>query len=578
MYVPNDEHLQMPLFGGINSLPEKLRERLKNSWAGTFYYKVFVHIPEEIFAILYSDKPSRPNIPINVLVGLEILKAGFGWSDEEMYDHFCYDVQVRYALGYRVLGEGHFELRTVYNFRQRVTQHMQETGENLFEKAFEQVADEQIAAFGLKTKTLRMDSTAIASNIREMTRLQLLVEVLQRVHRMLSPADKERYAEAFAPFIKGSSGQYLYHLKGETIGEHLQRVGELMRRLVKELAADYGEQPAYQVLERVYREHFTVEETGLRPKEGKELSAGSLQSPDDWEATYREKRGEGHVGYVTNVTETCDPENDLQLIVKVQTESNTTDDAAMLNEALPDLKKRTDVEQMHTDGGYNGPEVDETMRKQGVDHVQSAIRGRKPSEEQLGLDDFDWETNPDGEPQHVACPQGQRAEVTPGRKAHRYRAGFDAAECQECPFLDRCRTEPLKRTPERVLYFSQQDVNVALRRQRSAEARDSGQNLRPAVEATVRSIKHPTGNGKVSVRGKPRVSMAMIGSAFMSNARRIHRYLDAKRAKEAEKRAREQTGRRPELMDSLFAHLWARIRHTLPSLPLHFRLSWACGG
>ena len=152
MYVPNNEHLQMPLFGGINSLPKKLQKRLENSWAGTFYREVFVRIPEELFAVLYSDKPSRPNIPINVLVGLEILKAGFGWSDEEMYDHFCYDVQVRYALGYRVLGEGHFELRTIYNFRQRLTQHMQETGEDLFEIAFEQVADDKIVAFKLKTK------------------------------------------------------------------------------------------------------------------------------------------------------------------------------------------------------------------------------------------------------------------------------------------------------------------------------------------------------------------------------------------------------------------------------------------
>ena len=35
---------------------------------------------------------------VNVLVGFETLKAGFGWSDEEAYDHFCFDVQVRYAL------------------------------------------------------------------------------------------------------------------------------------------------------------------------------------------------------------------------------------------------------------------------------------------------------------------------------------------------------------------------------------------------------------------------------------------------------------------------------------------------
>jgi len=263
-----------------------------------------------------------------------------------------------------------------------------------------------------------------------------------------------------------------------------------------------------------------------------------LQSPDDWEATYRQKRGEDHKGYAVNVTETCNPENELQLIVKVQTEPNNTDDAVMLDEALPGLKERTGVDQMNTDGGYNSPDVDQTMRELGVEQVQSAIRGRESSEEKLGLEDFGWELDADGKPLTATCPSGQQAEVTAGRKEHRYRAAFDAADCKSCSFCDSCPTVLLKRTPERVLRFSQQDVEVALRRQRTADARASGQNLRAAVEATVRSIKHPFGNGKVPVRGQPRVSIVMLGSAAMSNLRRIQRYLvgqeQAKRAKKSD--------------------------------------------
>lgn len=578
MFVPNDQHLQMPMFSSIDYLPEKLQQRLEASWAGTFYREYFVRIDEEPFGVLYSDEPSRPNIPVNVLVGLDTLKSGFGWSDEEMYDHFCYDVQVRYALGYRDLREGHFELRTTYNFRQRVTQHMQDTGENLYDQAFEQVTDEQVTAFELKTDKLRVDSTMIASNIREMTRLQLLVEVLQRVHRMLDEADRQRYAEAFEPYLRGSSGQYIYHLKGEDIAEHLQGIGELMHRLVRELAPRYGEESTYQVLQRVFREHFVVDESALRPKEGQELSASSLQSPDDWEATYRRKRGEDHRGYAANVTETCHPENDFQLIVKVQTEPNNTDDAAMLDEALPGLKERTDVEQMHTDGGYNSPQVDATMREQGVEQVQSAIRGRKPAEEKLGLDDFHWETNADGEPQTVTCPHEQRVAVGPGRKANRYRASFDAPACATCPFYNPCPTQPLKRTPERVLRFSQQEVDLALRRQRSADARAKRQNLRTAVEATVRSVKHPFGNGKLPVRGQPRVSMVVVGSAALSNVRRLHRYLTAHRqAEQAGKTSQHGTGCDQEApAASLLASFLAQLRSSLRLLSI-FRPACAYG-
>jgi hypothetical protein len=561
MFKANDGHLQMPMFSSIDSLPEKIRQRLEDSWAVTFYDQVFVRIDESRFAVLYADEPSRPNKAVNVLVGLEILKSGFGWSDEEMYDHFCYDLQVRRALGFRDLGEGHFRLRTVYNFRQRITEHMQETGENLFEQVFEQVTDEQLAAFELKTNKLRMDSTLIASNIREMRRLQLLVEVLQRVHRMLREEEQQQYAESFAPYLKGSSGQYIYRLKAGDVAGHLQSVGELMARLRDELATRYGDEPAYRVLQRVFQEHFHVDEGALRPKAGEELKASSLQSPDDWEATYRQKRGQEHKGYVANLTETCNPENELQLIVKVQTEPNNTDDAAMLNETLPALKERTDVDEMHTDGGYNSPDVDQTMRELGIVQIQTAIRGRKPSAEKLSLDDFAWELDDDSRPQAVTCPHGQRAEVTPGRKKDRYRAALEAASCEVCPFFDSCPTEPLKRTPERVLRFSQQEVDLALRRQRSAEARASEQNLRSAVEATVRSVKHPFGNGKVPVRGQPRVSMVVLASAAMSNLRRIHRFLAEKSAQEAEKgHQRETKTDTSESGSSLFGSLWRHVQ------------------
>ncbi|MCJ7737766.1 MAG: transposase [Anaerolineae bacterium] len=577
MYRENRQHFQIPMFGTVNSLPDKLQKRLEESWAGDFYREYFVRMDEKPFAVLYSDEPSRPNIPVNVLVGLETLKSGFGWSDAEMYDHYCYDVQVRYALGCHDLSEGHFELRTMYNFRKRVTEHMQETGKNLLEQAFERVADEQVVAFKLKTDKLRMDSTMIASNIRETTRVQLLVEVLQRVHRMLDETDQQRYAKEFEQYLKGSSGQYIYHLKGEDIAGHLQRIGELMRRLVRELACRYSKESTYRVLQRVYQEHFIVDECTLRAKEGQELSASSMQSPDDWEATYRQKRGEKHRGYVVNVTETCNPENDLQLIVKVQTEPNNSDDATMLDEVMPGLKERTDVEEMHTDGGYNSPKVDETMREQRVEQVQSAIRGGKPSEEKLGLEDFNWETDGDGQPQNVTCPHEQCVAVEPGRKQDRYCASFDASDCATCPLCDQCPSYPLKRTCERVLRFSQQEVDLALRRQRSADARASGQNLRAAVEATVRSVKHPFGNGKVPVRGRPRVSMVVIGSAAMSNVRRINRYLAGQEDERAEKRAQKGAGSNQQLPAvSLFASFLIQLWNSLRKLCL-FRLARAYG-
>lgn len=134
----------------------------------------------------YADTPSCPNVPVNLLVAFEFLKAANCWSDEEAYDHFCFDLQTRYAVGVRDWEAGYFDLRTVYYFRQRLARYMQETGENLLEQAFAQVTDEQLRAFSIRTGTRRMDSTQLASNIRQMGRIKLLVTVLQRVYRMLN--------------------------------------------------------------------------------------------------------------------------------------------------------------------------------------------------------------------------------------------------------------------------------------------------------------------------------------------------------------------------------------------------------
>jgi len=128
MFRKNSKHLQIPLTSHVDELPEKLRKGITGSWSGVFYRDFFCRIDETPFEVLYADCPSRPNIPVNVLVGLEFLKAGNGWTDEQLYEQFGYNVQVRYALGYRQLGEGHFELRTLYNFRERLSRYMQETG------------------------------------------------------------------------------------------------------------------------------------------------------------------------------------------------------------------------------------------------------------------------------------------------------------------------------------------------------------------------------------------------------------------------------------------------------------------
>ena len=528
MFKQNPRHVQPYLISNVKDLPEKQRARLEKSWSGVFFREFFSRVDERAFADLYVDFPSRPNAPINELVSLEFLKDGNGWTDEEMYDNYLFDLQTRHALGLDQLGEEHFELRTVYNFRQRLSQSMQETGVNLLDQAFEQVTDEQIAAFHLKAGQQRMDSVLLGSNIRQRGRLQLLVEVMQRVERMLSKADQTRYAEMFAPYLQGHSGHYIYRLKSEEFPTHLQRIGAQMQRLLADLQPSYGQEPVYQVLARVFGEHFQVEEQSVTAKAAHDLSAQSLQSPDDLEATYREKRSQGYQGYSANLTETCEPENPFQLITKTQTAPNCTDDSQLLAEALPNLKERTGLKTLYTDGGFGGPQADPVLQEQKVALVQTAIRGRQPNPDKLHLADLEIKLDAEsGQPVQVICPQGQKFPSHLTHQQKGYVVHFERINCQACNMFvkDHCPAPPGKRDNRHHMCFSLTEDHTSRRRGcRQVQKKEVG-NLRSAVEAMVQCEKQFFLTGKLPVRGRFRVACMVVGSAAVTNVRSIQRYL-----------------------------------------------------
>jgi hypothetical protein len=527
MFKKNKGHLQPPLLSQVSHLPEQQRLRLEQTWAGVFYREVFSRLDESALSCLYSDLPSRPNIPVNVLVGLEFMKAGFGWSDEELYDEFLYNVQVRYALGYHELGEGEFDLRTLYYFRQRLSQYMQKEGVNLLERAFEQITDQQLAKFQLKTGKQRMDSTQIASNIRQHGRLQLLVEVLQRVPRMLNKADQSRYADLLQPFMQGHPGWYVYQMKQAEFPEHIRRVGLVMYQLLTELKSSYAQCKEFQILERVFGEHYRLEKSGVVAKVQRELSACSLQSPDDWDATIRQVGTGLRQGYVANIAETCDPQNPFQLITKVQVAPNSMDDSKFLLQALPNLAQRTDLDTLYTDGGYGSPEVDLSLTDKGITLLQTGIRGRKLHQDRLSFHDFILDVDQSVHPVQVTCPHAQTALVELGSQKKGYVARFTVSICETCPFHQarQCPTRFRKRKQFYGLYFLTWKMMVSMRRRRNQALLETKLNPRAAIEATVRVIKLPFPRGKLPVRGKFRMFYMMIGSAAINNVRHIQRFL-----------------------------------------------------
>ena len=128
MFRENNQNLQFDFLDPFQQMGEKMRQELEASWAGTFYREIFCRIDETPFAVLYSDQPSRPNSAINVLVGSEILKAGFGWSDEELWDQLRFNLQARFALALRYMSVMPVELRRVEFVGPQVGEELAEDG------------------------------------------------------------------------------------------------------------------------------------------------------------------------------------------------------------------------------------------------------------------------------------------------------------------------------------------------------------------------------------------------------------------------------------------------------------------
>jgi hypothetical protein len=281
-----------------------------------------------------------------------------------------------------------------------------------------------------------------------------------------------------------------------------------------------------------------------------------LQSVDDLEASYRTKAQKQYKGYVANITETCDPENELQLITKVQVEPNNVDDTQLLDEALPDLKERTDLDTLYTDGGYGSPEIDDDLRESDVVQIQTAIRGRKPSAEKLHLSDFEIKQTVEGKLTQITCPQGQNVKIQLSNRKKSFVAHFEKDDCQTCPYVSICPAKPGKRDPNWHLRFTQAQANVSQRRRRSKARLKEGQNLRAAVEATVRQVKHPFPASKLPVRGQFRVTCMVIGSAVMSNIKRIQRFNAMKVTKNNEKKKEME---RKSTVSGLFLSSWLDV-------------------
>ena len=447
------------------------------------------------------------------MVSALIMMNHKGWTFEELFNRMDFDILTRTAFGLSDINDDTVCPATIFNFQNKISKYFSENKVNLIEKTFDNLTKEQIKALGIKTNIQRSDSTLIASNIRNYSRLQLLVEVLLRLFRILNDADKKQFSDELKRYLKyESSEQYIYHLRGIDLPHELEAIGQIYSKLYACFKETYKETETFQTFKRVFFEHFKLDEDKINVIPSKELGSGIVQSPDDLDATYRKKGDDKSHGTIINVVETCHPDNELNLITDLVVKPNNVDDSEILNERIDKILEKTpDLAELHTDGGYGSEGNDKRFDELNITHIQTAIRGRE-SKVKLDIAEIS------DEKYLISCPF-QSVESTKSKT--RFKANFIYQICKDCPHVNDCPTKQHKKY--RVYYFKHEDY-LKNRRHKSIELLPKERRkLRANVEATMKEFKNKIPDGKLKVRGLYKTIIFAFTKAMSINFGRIYR-------------------------------------------------------
>ena len=119
MSFKENAYQQMSFTDSFSGLTAREQKALEKSWAKVFADEIFPAIDEKRFSVLYSDKASRPNTPVNVIVGALIIKELFDYSDDEMVENLMLDFRIQYALHTTSFEEQPLSDKTLSRFRKR---------------------------------------------------------------------------------------------------------------------------------------------------------------------------------------------------------------------------------------------------------------------------------------------------------------------------------------------------------------------------------------------------------------------------------------------------------------------------
>lgn len=519
MSFKENAYQQISFTDSFSALTAREQKALEKSWAKIFADEIFPAIDEKRFSVLYSDKASRPNTPVNVIVGALIIKELFDYSDDEMVENLMLDFRIQYALHTTSFEEQPLSDKTLSRFRKRCYDYETLYNEDLYHDCVKDLSASIAKLMGISGKVRRMDSMMIESNIRKLSRMELIYTCISKLAVCVNKTDDSVLPDELRHYTNPDDfNKVIYHQRSTDADTRIKQLLTDADKLLVLCESGHNGATEYELLIRCLSEQTIVENGSrrLRTKEDGGMKSTMLQNPSDPEATFRSKAGKEHRGYVANLEESVGDKGSV--VTEYQYEQNIHSDSQFIREHLKQMDVQEERTVIVTDGGYSGTENTQLANGKNVELITTSLTG-KAAPDILA----DFEFNEEGT-KVLRCPAGYAPKSCCYMKAgNRCAVSFLHDQCAGCPYQNQCKPKIYKRVAKIVTSKAAHERAKIQRKMNSEEFKNYAR-LRNGVETVPSNIRNNYHLEKIP-RGKQRGKFFFGCKIAALNFRKLFNYL-----------------------------------------------------
>lgn len=519
------------MFDRWSEMGDKRRRLLDCSWAGVFREHLPDDLPIDELLLHFDDRLGRPSKDLHIVIGVLLLQQLHDLSDAATVEALAFNMTWHHALDVRSEADCYFCEKTLRNYRRLFI------AEGLDEVLFRRMTDRLVRAFSVDTSHQRMDSTALRSAMRSLTRLGIVVQTISKfacelarfhpvLHALIDGDIIPRYVDREGAGCFSNTAPSASRRRLDEAGRDLLQLVVQFRNTAA--ASLHG----YALLDQVLHEHFDVtqeeqDDTSCAiatPRNPADMPCDGVSNPADPDASYNAHRG---LGYMAQIVDTYAEDDgpayeaasrEPDLITHVAVHKMTVHDGHQLPGTLDDLAGRVLTPKvLLADSHYDSADNMTLAEERSIDLTAPARTAKGGSSGLLTLEDFSL----DEAGLALECPSGI-APVSSSAANAKLQARFDLATCRECPNRNRCPVQADKHDGQfaRFQYTLTRAENQKRRLHERSDAFREIYRRRAGIEATMSRLKYQMNLAHLRVRGMPAMRYTVNLRALGLNIRR----------------------------------------------------------